>query len=57
MFTSGSLIASDEHNQSVFAMNVPEFFVAPLPFDKEMLQSMHTITNSTDWNGVALPGT
>jgi hypothetical protein len=42
---------------SVPNMDVPEFFVSPVSFDREILQSMHTLTNSTDWNGMALPGT
>lgn len=39
-------------NTATFPMNAPDYFVVPpLPFDSEMLESMHSLTNS--W---VLPG-
>jgi len=37
-------------------LNVQEFFAPPLPFDGELLHSMQNLTNSTEWEGMALPG-
>ena len=37
-------------------LNVQEFFAPPLPFDGELLHSMQNLTNSTEWEGMVLPG-
>ena len=37
-------------------LNVQEFFAPPLPFDGELLHSMQNLTNSAEWEGMALPG-
>lgn len=37
-------------------LNLQEFFVLPLPFDGELLHSVQNLTNSTEWDGMALPG-
>ena len=37
-------------------LQVQEFFAPPLPFDGELLHSMQDLTNSTEWDGMALPG-
>ena len=37
-------------------LNLQEFFAPPLPFDGELLHSMQNLTNSTEWDGMALPG-
>jgi hypothetical protein len=37
-------------------MNVPEFFMPPLPLDNEMLHSVHSLTNSYEFSGMVLPG-
>lgn len=42
---------------SVRELNVQEFFAPPLPFDGDLLHSMQNLTNSTEWEGMALPGT
>ena len=41
---------------SMQGLNVQEFFAPPLPFDGELLHSMQNLTNSTEWEGMALPG-
>lgn len=41
---------------SMKGLNVQEYFVPPLPFDGELLHSMQDLTNSTEWEGMALPG-
>jgi len=37
-------------------LNLQEFFVPPLPFDGELLHSVQNLTNSTEWDGMVLPG-
>ena len=41
---------------SMQGLHVQEFFAPPLPFDGELLHSMQDLTNSTEWEGMALPG-
>lgn len=41
---------------SMKGLNVQEFFAPPLPFDGELLHSVQNLTNSTEWEGAALPG-
>ena len=41
---------------SMQGLNVQEFFAPPLPFDGELLHSMQDLTNSTEWDGMVLPG-
>ena len=42
---------------SMQGLHVQEFFAPPLPFDGELLHSMQDLTSSTEWDGMALPGT
>lgn len=42
---------------SMKGLNVQDFFAPPLPFDGELLHSIQDLTNSTEWEGMALPGT
>ena len=48
--------SSGESPSSMNGLNAHEFLAPPLPFDGELLDSMHNLTNSTEWEGVALPG-
>jgi hypothetical protein len=48
--------SSGESPTSMEGLNVQEFFVPPLPFDGELLHSMQNLTNSAEWEGMALPG-
>ena len=41
---------------SMKGLNVQDFFAPPLPFDGELLHSVQNLTNSTEWEGLALPG-
>lgn len=45
-----------ESPSSMKGLNVQEFFAPPLPFDGELLHSMQNLTNSREWEGMALPG-
>ena len=47
---------SGDSPSSMQGLNVQEFFSPPLPFDGELLHSMQNLTNSTEWDGMALPG-
>lgn len=47
---------SGDSPSSMQGLNVQEFFAPPLPFDGELLHSMQNLTNSTEWEGMALPG-
>lgn len=47
---------SGDSPSSMKGLNVQEFFAPPLPFDGELLHSMQNLTNSTEWEGLALPG-
>lgn len=48
--------SSGDSPSSMKGLNVQEFFAPPLPFDGELLHSMQNLTNSTEWQGMALPG-
>jgi hypothetical protein len=37
-------------------LNLHEFFAPPLPFDGELLDSVKNLTNSMEWDGMAVPG-
>jgi hypothetical protein len=47
---------SEDSPSSMKGLDVQEFFAPPLPFDGELLHSMQNLTNSTEWEGMALPG-
>jgi hypothetical protein len=48
---------SSDSPSSMKGLNVQEYFAPPLPFDGELLHSMQNLTNSTEWEGMTLPGT
>lgn len=48
--------SSVDSPSSMKGLHVQEFFAPPLPFDGELLHSMQNLTNSTEWEGLALPG-
>lgn len=49
-------VSSGSSPSSMKGLNVQEFFAPPLPFDGELLHSMQDLTNSTEWEGMVLPG-
>jgi hypothetical protein len=51
---AGSPLIDRNHHPQTYALEVPEFFNPPLPFDSDMLQSIRSLTNS--WDGMVLPG-
>lgn len=53
-YPSGSPLVDRNQHPETFSLETTEFFTPPLPFDSDMLQSMHSLTNS--WDGMVLPG-